>query len=378
MLQLSQFFLTMNSDWLTRTFLGNTTEQFLWFFGVLLAGIAFRTLIAYLFSQVLFEVLKKHSKEIGSQKLVELLKRPFGFFVIVSTLYFAFSFLSFPVEWQIGPSHHFGIRMFLQRMFQIFLIISFTWIVLRIIDFIGLILQQKASKTDSRMDDQIVPFVKEGLKISITIISLFFILGAVFKLNITSLIAGLGIGGLAVALAAKESLENLLGSFTIFFDKPFVIGDFVEVDGVKGHVEKIGFRSTRIRTVEKSFLTVPNKKMVDSILDNITLKTMQRIRMVFSISWDTEPQKIEHLILKIGDFLEEQTDISKDYTVKFFEINNNGGFEILVVYFVNTPSYEVSLDVKQKVNFKVLEILKEEEIGLMLNNFFSSTNGDKK
>jgi len=368
----------MNLDWLTRTFLGNTTEQFLWFFSVLLAGIAFRTFIAYLFSRFLFEVLKKHSKEIGSQKLVELLKNPFGFFVIVSTLYFAFSFLSFPVEWKIGPAHHFGIRMFLQRIFQIFLIISFTWIVLRIIDFIGLILQQKALGTANRMDDQIVPFVKEGLKISITIISLFFILGAVFKLNITSLIAGLGIGGLAIALAAKESLENLLGSFTIFFDKPFVIGDFVEVDGVKGHVEKIGFRSTRIRTVEKSFLTVPNKKMVDSVLDNITLKTMQRIRMIFSISSVTPPQKIENLLSKISKFLEDQIEISKDYTVKFFEINNNGGFEILVVYFVNTPAYDISLDIKQIVNFKVLEILKEEEIGLMVNNYFSSTNADKK
>jgi MscS family membrane protein len=368
----------MDTDWLTRTFLGNTVEQFLWFFGILLAGIAFRTFIAYLFSRFLFEVLKKHSKEIGSQKLVELLKNPFGLFVIVSTLYFAFSCLSFPVEWQIGPSHHFGIRMFLQRVFQIFLIISFTWIVLRIIDFIGLILQQKASKTDNRMDDQIVPFVKEGLKISISIISLFFILGAVFKLNITSLIAGLGIGGLAVALAAKESLENLLGSFTIFFDKPFVIGDFVEVDGVKGHVEKIGFRSTRIRTVEKSFLTVPNKKMVDSILDNITLKTMQRVRMVFSISYDTPPQKIELLIMKINLFLDEQKEIAKDYKAKFFEINNNGGFEILVIYFVDTPSYDISLDVKQVVNFKVLEILKEEGIGLMVNNYFTPTNADKK
>jgi len=368
----------MDADWLTRTFLGNTVEQILWFFGILLAGIAFRTIIAYVFSRFLFEVLKKHSKEIGSQKLVELLKRPFGFFVIISTLYFAFNCLSFPAQWEIGPAHLFGIRMFLQRTFQVFLIVSFTWIVLRIIDFIGLILHHKAIITQNKMDDQIVPFVKEGIKISIAVISLFFILGAVFKLNITSLIAGLGIGGLAIALAAKESLENLLGSFTIFFDKPFTVGDFVDVAGVKGHVEKIGFRSTRIRTVEKSFLTVPNKKMVDSVLDNITLKTMQRIRMNLAISLETPADKIQGLISKINSFLVQQNEITNDFTVKFFEINNTIGFEILIIYFVNTTSYDESLEVKEKVNFKLLEILKEEEINLTINNYFSSTNGDKK
>lgn len=364
----------MNTDWLYQKFWGNTYQQYLWFVGVLLAGIAFRRFIAFLFSQFIFEVLKKHSKEIGSKKLVELLKKPFGFFVIISTLYFAFGFLSFPVEWNIGPEHHFGIRMFIQKSFQILLIIGFTWIILRITDFIGLILQQKAALTDSKMDDQIVPFVKEGIKISISIISLFFILGAVFHLNITSLIAGLGIGGLAVALAAKESLENLLGSFTIFFDKPFIIGDFVEVDGVKGHVEKIGFRSTRIRTVEKSYLTVPNKKMVDSILDNITRKTLQRIRMAFSVSAETPPEKVANLLTKIKNYLNQKEEITSDYKVKFFEINSNGGFEILILYFVNTPEYDTSLDVKEEVNFKILEILKEEQIRIMVNNYFSATN----
>jgi MscS family membrane protein len=152
----------------------------------------------------------------------------------------------------------------------------------------------------------------------------------------------------------------------------------VDVAGVKGHVEKIGFRSTRIRTVEKSFLTVPNKKMVDSVLDNITLKTMQRIRMNLAISLETPADKIQGLISKISSFLEQKNEITNDFTVKFFEINNTIGFEILIIYFVNTTSYDESLEVKEKVNFKLLEILKEEEINLTINNYFSSTNGDKK
>src|SRR6185369_10292037 len=124
--------------------------------------------------------------------------------------------------------------------------------------------------------DQLVPFLREAIKIIIGVFSFFFILGAVFHINIASLIAGLGIGGLAFALAAKETLENLLGSFTIFLDKPFVVGDVVKVGSAEGTIENIGFRSTRIRTLEKTLLTVPNKKMVDAELDNLTERVVRR------------------------------------------------------------------------------------------------------
>jgi MscS family membrane protein len=105
---------------------------------------------------------------------------------------------------------------------------------------------------------------------------------------------------------------------------------------------------------------------------------MQRIRMNLAISLETPADKIQGLISKISSFLEQQNEITNDFTVKFFEINNTIGFEILIIYFVNTTSYDESLEVKEKVNFKLLEILKEEEINLTINNYFSSTNGDKK
>jgi MscS family membrane protein len=202
-----------------------------------------------------------------------------------------------------------------------------------------------------------VPFIKEGLKICITLISLFFTLGLVFKLNVASLIAGLGIGGLAIALAAKESLENLLASFTIFFDKPFTVGDLIDVAGIRGNVERIGFRSTRIRTVEKSFVTVANKKLIEGVLDNITLKTLQRVRFKISLVNETSNEQIQNIILQIQDAISEVDLINEDSRVRFYEINPKGGIDILVLYFVNSSEWDDYLNVKQLINYKILDIV---------------------
>ncbi len=116
------------------------------------------------------------------------------------------------------------------------------------------------------------------------VLALFFVLGFIFKVNIVALVGGLGIGGLALALASKETVENLFGSFTIFFDKPFTVGDHVKVGNVEGFVEGIGLRSTRIRTLERSLLTIPNKKMIDAELENVTLRSMWRPRSYIGLT----------------------------------------------------------------------------------------------
>jgi len=256
-------------DILQRTFLGNTLESYCWFIGIILVGLLLMRVLSKLLAFFIFKVVQKYSTGVGYDKFLPLLKKPLNAFILLVTFYLAFDRLEFPVEWHIVSIERFGLRMFLARTYQIAVVSAITWIFLRLIDFLGLIMMYRASLTESKADDQLVPFFKESLKVVVVIFSVFFVLGTIFKLNVASLIAGLGIGGLAIALAAKESLENLLGSFTIFLDKPFVIGDLIKSNGVEGTVEKIGFRSTRIRTVEKSFVTIPNKKLVDTELDNL-------------------------------------------------------------------------------------------------------------
>ena len=356
----------MNSYIATHTIFGNTIESYIWFISILLGGILLRQFFSKILANIFFRFFKKQSKEVGFNEFLNLLKKPFGLFISISTIYIAFDRLEFPNNWELVPSNIFGLRMFLFKAFQISIIISFTWIILRITDYLSLVLREKAKNTSSLYDDQLVPFIKEGLKICITLISLFFILGFVFQLNVGSLVAGLGIGGLAIALAAKESLENLLASFTIFFDKPFTVGDLIEVAGIKGNVERIGFRSTRIRTVEKSFVTVANKKLIEGVLDNITLKTLQRVRIKISLDHLTPSTKLQSVLNQVREILLSNQNINDDFNVNFYEINNRGGFDVLIVFFVKSSSWNDYLSVKQEINYKILEVLSANEVNLQI------------
>jgi len=344
---------------LQRTFLGNTVESYCWFAGIILAGLIFLRLLAKLVTFAIFKLLQKYSTGVGYDKLLPLLKPSLNTFILLVTLYFAFNRLSFPTEWNLVATDKFGLRMVLYRTFQVAIIASFTWIILRLVDFFGLILMYKASLTESKSDDQLVPFIKESIKVLVVIFFVFFVLGTVFKLNIASLIAGLGIGGLAIALAAKESLENLLGSFTIFLDKPFIIGDLIRINGVEGNVEKIGFRSTRIRTLEKSFVTVPNKKLVDTELDNLSLRIQRRAKFNISLTYDTRAEQFKNIIREIEAYINTHAHtLHQETRVRLFEFDASA-VNIMVLYFVDTLEYDIYLDVRQEINYKIMEIVEK-------------------
>ena len=344
-----------------KSFLGNTIENYCWFLGIIVFGLLFKKLFSKFLSFIIFKLVRKYASEVGFDKLLSLLRKPLGIFILLVAFYIAFQHLSFPEHWHIGGGDKFGLRMVIMTVFKIVVVIVVAWIFLRLIDYFGLILHYKAEKTASKTDDQLIPFFRDALKVIVIILSLFFILGVVFKLNVASLIAGLGIGGLAVALAAKESLENLLGSFTIFLDQPFIVGDLVRVGDIEGNVEKIGFRSTRIRTAEKSYVTVPNKKMVDSELDNLSLRTQRRAKFNIGLSHDTTKKQFENIIKQLKEFIENHPQIVKQETqIRLHDIEPSA-INIMIQYLVNTTDANMYLDVRQEINFKILEVIQKND-----------------
>jgi MscS family membrane protein len=347
----------MNSEFLERTFLGNTVESYCWFAGIILAGLLLKQVISKLISIICYRMLKRYSAGVTIQEFHDLLRRPFSLVILLIIGYLAFDRLSIPTEWNVAPIEKFGVRLLIWKLYLIALIISIARIFLRLVDFFGLILSRRASRTESRVDDQLVPFFRDSLKILLAIFSFFFILGTVFNVNIVTLIGGLGIGGLAVALAAKETLENLFGSFTIFLDKPFIVGDMVRVGDIQGHVETIGLRSTRIRTVDKSLVTVPNKKMVDAELDNITQRSMWRCRQVVSLIYKTTAADLKIIISQVLQFLDNHPNIRNGSTVNFDNLGPSS-IDILIVYFVLTSEADVFQAIKEEVNFHMMEIVR--------------------
>ena len=343
---------------LATVFLGNTIKAYGFFLISLLLGLLFKRLVQNYLSTLLYSLVGKRTEGVDKSNFDTLLHTPLQNIILLGIIYIAFSHLTFPESWGWAPPNEFGIRQVLQRGFSLFFTLTFFWILLRVVEYFGLILKARAAKTENKMDDQLIPFGIEIAKVILIILGGITILGSVFQVNITALATGLGIGGIAIAMASKESLENLLGSFTIFFDKPFTFGDIITVGGITGVVEKVGFRSTRIRTFDKSIVTVPNKNLVNAELDNLGVRPVRRVKFNIGLTYATSVEQIKGIVHDIQQLIDEHPQTNQDGRVRFQEFGASS-LDILVMFYVDSPSWETLIDVKQEINYSIIEIVKK-------------------
>jgi len=341
---------------------GNELSQYALALLILLVGAALRQLLSRLLSKVLFRLTKRYTAGVTEKELHDLLIQPLSVLLFLGTGYVAFSLLRYPLP----PDAIEGVepwpKVLLLRGFLLFVIATITWVITRLVDFALLVVQRRNELSDSanlrRLDNQFLPFARDLLKVFVIVLGLMVVLGEVFGVNVTALIGGLGIGGLAVAFAAKESLENLIASFTIFLDQPFGVGDLVTAGDVSGTVEKIGFRSTRLRTAEKSYLTVPNKSMIDKPLDNLSLRTSRRVGFTLTFDQKTTSAQLHAIIPEAIAAMQEHPMVTKDVQIKFNALTPVGK-EVTVQYFVDTTSYDEYIDVKEDLNYRLVEVVEK-------------------
>ena len=348
----------MDTNFLLTEFFGNTLQDYLWFLGAIIIGLLFKKLISKYLSHLLFKIVSKKDTKVGVEKFNELLTKPIGFCIMLSIIYLGSSHIQFPAEWDLVDENEMGLKMLISKGFSLIYIYSVFWILLRIIDFASLILHKKAELTENKMDDQLIPFIIEIVKIVTYIFAIFIVMGNIFNINIAALATGLGIGGIAIAMASKESLENLLGSFTIFFDRPFTVGDVVTAGNVTGVVEKVGFRSTRIRTFDKSIVTVPNKNMISTELDNLGERPVRRAKFNVGLTYDASIEQIKKVVKDIQEMIDKHPKTNQDGRVRFKEFGGSS-LDIMVMYFVDSPDWDDFIDTKQDINYQIMEIVKK-------------------
>ncbi|WP_018476475.1 mechanosensitive ion channel family protein [Pontibacter roseus] len=341
-------------EYLSYEFLGNTVSAYLWFVGILLFGYIIKTLLSKLITSIIFRLVKRFSDEESQVSLRRHLIEPLEMVVFLVFLFFAVNVLQYPT-----PPDAKGdplLKVILMRVFHVFVIVAITWVIIRFIDFIALVFQKRVSHPSSKLNDQLVPFFKDFIKVLVAIFSFLVVLGSVFGVNVAGMVAGLGVGGLAIAFAAKESLENLLASFTIFLDHPFVVGDLVEVGGITGVIEKIGFRSTRIRTLEKTFVTVPNKSMIDKPLNNLTLRTFRRVKFDLRLTYDTTSEQIKAITTELQQYIDAHPQTNQDGRVRFQDFGTSSK-DVMVLYFVELLDWNEYINVKEEIAYKIVEIV---------------------
>ena len=290
-------------EFLNNIFFGNEIKDYLIFVLILLFGYILISPISSYLRKIIFKIVGNKNHNNGKDEFDSLLKKPLYYFLLLLIFYFAFNTLSFPDSWGLVDSSELGLKMILSKSFSFLLIITIFWTILRAVEYLGLRLQLRAQQTESKVDDQLIPFAIEIGKVLVVIFAIVVILANVFDQNVTALAAGLGVGGVAVALASKESLENLLGSFTIFLDKPFQVGDIITIGTITGKVEKVGFRSTRVRTFDKSVVTVPNKNLVIAELDNLGVRPVRRVKINIGLTYSTTVDQIKKLLMIFKNLL---------------------------------------------------------------------------
>ncbi|MAU30816.1 MAG: mechanosensitive ion channel protein MscS [Flavobacteriaceae bacterium] len=347
-------------EFLNYEFLGNSITDYLYFLSSFLVGLLLIIPFRLFISKLLFRLFGKDNNKNDNVKFNSLLKKPLRYFLILLVLYFSVQFISLPEFLNSNEGEGLDLIEYLDKGFNLFLLVTIFWTINRAIDFIGYKLKNKASETESKVDDQLIPFAIDIAKVLTIILGVVMILGDVFDVNITALVTGLGIGGVAFALASKESLENLLGSFTIFFDKPFTVGDIVTLGGLTGTVEKVGFRSTRIRTFDKSVVTVPNKNIISTELDNLGARPVRRVKFNIGLTYNTSVENIKNILQDIQKLVDEYPMTNQDGKVRFLNFGASS-LDIMVLYFVDSPDWEVLIDTQQTINFQIIDIVNKYE-----------------
>jgi MscS family membrane protein len=345
-----------------QVFLDNRVEDYLIFLLAVFLILIFKRFLSKILANLFFRLIKRTTWNVDRKSFVDLMAGPIHVFVIVLMIFIAFEQLRFPSAFKFNVLH-LPFKDILDSVAAGIIVICFTWLLLRCIDFIATILEQKANLTPGLSDDQLVVFFKDFFKVIIVLIGVLLLIRFSFNKKIDTIIAGFGIVGAAVALSARESLENLIASFIIFFDKPFMHGDLVKVQNITGTVERIGLRSTRIRTDMKTYVTVPNKQMVDSILDNLSLRTQRKGALTLEVSSATTHEMLNQLIHRIDNILLKRKDYIQTYSVVLADITKNN-FIIQVEYFTGAIAIDIYNDVRQEINLAIIKVMEEMKVKL--------------
>ena len=218
-----------------------------------------------------------------------------------------------------------------------------------------------AFESDSKLDDQLVPLASTAGKLFVGAVGLIFVLQNL-DINITSLIAGLGLGGLAVALAAQDTIKNLLGGATILADKPFQIGDWVIVGDIEGTVEQIGFRSTRIRTFADSLITVPNARMTDTAVNNMGQRSWRRYYTTVGIAYHTDPDRIQAFVEGIRAIVRANQNMRRDYYIVELHSFGDSALNIMVYTFIGAANWNEELRTRHIFNLDIIRLANELQV----------------
>ncbi|MEB2784909.1 mechanosensitive ion channel family protein [Algoriphagus persicinus] len=272
--------------------------------------------------------------------------RVISFYLIVVLLSLFIRVLQLPIEiwsWIV----------ILIRTLKPFLI---TIIFYKLADVVAAYFSKLATKTESTLDDQLVPLMRKTLKAFVIIVGTLFILRDGLNLDIIPFLTGLSIGGVAIALAAQDTIKNFFGSVMIFIDKPFQVGDWITSGDIDGTVEEVGFRSTRIRTFRNSLMYVPNGKIADAVLDNHGLRQYRRFYSTLTITYDTPPALVDEFVKGLREIVLAHPNTRKDVFHIYFNNLSSFSQDVMFYIFFEVPTWGEELQCRHEILIQIVKL----------------------
>ncbi|HVS17230.1 MAG TPA: mechanosensitive ion channel family protein [Planctomycetota bacterium] len=330
---------------------GFLLDPYQWIGLVLLLAIGFVVERVLIF--VFRPALRRVTKGEGTiyEELLGDFERPVGW--VIATLVFLAGLPALGIE----PRY----RDTLELAASVVLAFGCVWATYRLVDVFSWYLERKASLTENRFDDMLVPLVRRTLKVAVVIVGVVFVASRITT-DLWGVFAGLSIGSLALGFAAKDSVENLFGTFTVLLDNPFKLGDFVKVGNYIGTVEQVGFRSTRVRTIEDTLVTMPNSRFIASDIENYSQRRRRRVSASLSVTYDTPAETIEAFCEGIRELIRRHPWTFKEGFHVWFETYGAASLDIKLIYFLETLDYGTFLREQHRMNLDVLRIAAELEV----------------
>ena len=339
-------------------------SNILWFAGIIIATLLLKKPLSLMIAKLSCTISNRFSDKRHAKLFQGLIIKPVELLLITLLFYIAVNQLRFFLQQVIFRRLHddklveIRISDVADKLFIFLLILFFIWTVSRIVDFIFHVIIAKAYEEDNKEKEQLLPLVREVVKMGVWTIGIFWVFGTVFNVNIPALITGLGIGAVAIALAAKESVENFFASFTILTDKPFQTGDVVKLGSLEGMVEQIGFRSTRLRNADGSLYIIPNKKLINENLENLSQRDTRRVRVVFNVKYGMPSDRLQPMIDELKLMIRKVLHVIDPVNVALETFGENS-FQLVLNYHLPEPLAEgASPDaIKQEINLNAYTII---------------------
>jgi MscS family membrane protein len=314
----------MFEDFLQKTYYGNTVLDWLIALAIIVGALLVGKALYWIFGNIVKQFTKKTKTRLDDI-IIDMVEEPIVFILTIAGIWYGINRLELPET----------AERWLGNIIQFLIFLTIAWLITRLLDsFYKEYVVPLVSKTETDLDDQLLPILQKGTKLTVWSIGIIVALNNA-GYDVGALIAGLGIGGLALAMAARDTVSNVFGGLTIFADRPFKLHDRIQIAGFDGFIRDIGVRSTRLETLEGRLVTIPNSKFSDTPVENVSLEPSRKVVSNLGLTYDTTPEKMKQAMEILEDIV-AQNDSTEDKVLVSFNAFGDSAMNIVFIYYIKS------------------------------------------